>query len=163
MKVLLVSTDDRVRSQVKSALLGMPDVQFLDVATPQRALAQIDDEGGFDIVIGDNDTHPTGGFYLSREIKARVQAGGEALPPVVLLLARSQDRWLSNWSQADAYVTKPVDPFDLSETVEALVDGRPIPRLPGVGGDPTPSILDVPGPEKAPRSQTQTSREHDSS
>ena len=149
MKVLLVATDDRVRTQVKSALLGMPDVQFTDVGTPQLALRLIDDEGGFDIVISDNDTRPAGGFYLAREVKARVQMGVTDLPPVVLLLAREQDRWLSDWSQADAYMTKPVDPFDLSEVVEALVDGKPVPKLPGVGGDPTPSLLDIPDQREA--------------
>ena len=153
MKVLLVATDDRVRTQVKTATLGMPDVEFFDVGTPHRALQQLDDVGGFDIVIADNDTRPAGGYYLAREMGLRVQMGREDLPPVVLLLARTQDQWLSNWSQADAYVMKPVDPFNLTEAVEALVDNRPIPKLPGVGGNPTPSVLDTPGPDATPQRQ----------
>jgi CheY-like chemotaxis protein len=145
VKVLLVSANPRVNSVVKTALVGREEIDFLEVATPQRAVQQIDEQGddAFDIVVADNDMHPTGGFFLAREVKARGQMGRD-MPPVVLLLAREQDAWLSNWSQADAYVLKPVDPFDLAETIDALVEGAPVPQLPRIGGDPTPSLLDVP-------------------
>ncbi len=163
MKVLLVSGNPRVNQQVKTALVGRDDVEIVEIATPERAVQlldgalppDVDDEAGrrhfsgpFDIVVGDNDMHPTGGYYLAREIKARGQMGRD-MPPVVLLLAREQDTWLSNWSQADAYILKPVDPFDLAEVLDALVAGAPVPALPGVGGDPTPSLLDVPGGTEA--------------
>jgi CheY-like chemotaxis protein len=140
--MLLVSGDPGVSAQVTTALAGRTDLDVTTVATPQRALQQLDDEGPFDIVVGDNDTHPTGGYYLAREVAARRQMGRE-VPPVVLLLARQQDTWLSDWAQADAWVLKPVDPFDLAEVVDALVDGGPVPALPGVGGDPKPSLLDT--------------------
>lgn len=146
MKVLLVSGNPRVNSQVKVALIGRPEVDILEVYTPQRALQQLDDEGPVDIVVADNDMHPAGGLYLTREVKARGQMG-RTMPPVLLLLAREQDVWLSNWAQADAYVLKPVDPFDFAEAVDALVAGAEIPALPNIGGDPTPSLLDVPGGE----------------
>jgi CheY-like chemotaxis protein len=144
VKVLLVSRNGRVNSQVKTALIGRSDIEFLEVSTPQRALQQLDDVGGFDIVVADNDMHPTGGLFLAREVKARGQMG-IAMPPIILLLAREQDVWLSNWSQADAYVLKPVNPFDFAEVFDAVVAGEEVPALPGVGGDPTPSLLDVPG------------------
>lgn len=150
MRVLLVTTDDRVHARVTTALIGAEGLQVQHVATPQRALQQIDEAGPWDIVVADNDTQPTGGFYLAREVKAREKMGHE-MPPIVLLLARAQDTWLSDWSQADAYVIKPIDPFDLVEVLESLVDGRGVPALPGVGGDPTPSLLDVPQPEGAER------------
>lgn len=146
MKVLLVSSNARVNSQVKTALIGRHDVEFLEVTTPQRALQQLDDVGGFDVVVADNDTHPTGGLFLAREVKARGQMG-IAMPPIILLLAREQDVWLSNWAQADAYVLKPVNPFDFAEVLDAVLAGDEIPALPNVGGDPTPSLLDVPGGE----------------
>lgn len=146
MKVLLVSNSARLNSQVRSALVGRSEVDFLEVATPQRALQQIDDEGPFDVVVADNDTHPTGGLFLAREIKARGQMG-RAMPSIILLLAREQDIWLSNWSQADAYILKPVDPFDFAEVLDAVLAGEDVPALPRVGGDPTPSLLDVPGGE----------------
>jgi CheY-like chemotaxis protein len=149
VQVLLVSDNARVNQQVKMALLGRTDVTFTEVAAPKPALHLIDEggPGAFDVVVADNDMHPAGGLYLSREVKARGQMGRD-VPPVVLLLAREQDVWLSNWSQADAYVLKPVDPFDFAEVVDAVVEGGEIPALPNVGGDPTPSLLDVPGGDK---------------
>ena len=140
LRMLLVSATPQVTEQVTTGLAGRTDLDVTQVATPQRALQQLDDEGPFDVVVGDNDTHPTGGFYLAREVAAR-RAVGRAVPPVVLLIARSQDAWLSDWAQADAWVQKPVDPFDLAETIDALVAGREVPELPGVGGAPRESFL----------------------
>lgn len=147
MRVLLVSDNPRVSLQVTTALLG-EDVDVVEVRTPKRAVALLDDGERFDIVVGDADTAPSGGFVLAREIKARGQMGMD-MPPVVLLLARRQDIFLSNWSQADAYLLKPVDPFDLAEVLRGLVAGHPLPALPNVGGEPVASLLDVPG-EKEP-------------
>ncbi|MGH3664769.1 MAG: hypothetical protein ACRDU8_01535, partial [Egibacteraceae bacterium] len=122
VRVLLVSDNPRVRLQVQTALLGTEGLDVLPVATPQRAVAILDDGERFDVVVGDNDTAPTGGFYLAREVKAREKMGRD-VPPVVLLLERRQDVYLSNWSQADAYVLKPVDPFDFAQVLDALVEG----------------------------------------
>ncbi len=141
MKILMVADHSSVAAQVKTAVDGWDASTVFHVSTPQRAIALLDEGEAYDIVVADNDTHPTGGFALCREVKARGQMGRD-MPPVVLLLARSQDRWLSNWAQADAYVQKPADPFDLRETLEAVVAGDPIPALPGIGGEPKPSLLD---------------------
>lgn len=148
MKVLLVCQDPRVTATVHAALLGADDMEIEQARTPQRALAWLDEGRLYDIVVADADTAPTGGFALSREIKAREHMGGD-MPPVLLLLARDQDKWLANWFHADAYVRKPADPFDLAETVEAVAKGRPVPQLPGVGGGPV-RLLDIPGPEHEP-------------
>lgn len=146
MRILLVSDNPRVSMGVMSALLGEDGTDLVEVRTPQRGVALVDEGQHFDVVLGDADTAPTGGFYLAREIKARGQMGRD-MPPVVLLLAREQDRFLSNWSQADAYVLKPIDPFNLREVLHAVAGGEPLPALPGVGGEPTPSLLDIPGEE----------------
>ena len=144
MRVLLVCDNPRISASVTSALIGDPDVNVLEVRTPERAVALLDEGHTFDIVVGDNDTAPSGGYFLAREIKARGQMGRD-MPPVVLFLAREQDRFLSNWSQADASIIKPVDPFNFREVVTHVVAGEPLPALPGVGGEPTPSLLDIPG------------------
>lgn len=145
MKVLLVSTNPRISAEITTALVGERDIELLEVATPQRALAQLDAEGDFDLVVADADTAPTGGFALSREMKARVQMGRD-MPPVILLIARDADRFLAKWSQADAFLSKPPDPFDLAEVVRALRDGAPVPELPYVGsarGPLPPDLADV--------------------
>lgn len=137
-----------VSVQVRSAVLGTEAAAVTEVATPHRALALLDEGQLYDVVVADNDTAPEGGFSLCREIKARGQMR-RAMPPVVLLLARPQDRWLARWAQADAHVLKPADPFDLLEVLRSVADGAPPPALPGVGGDPTPSLLDLPPEERA--------------
>ena len=146
MRVLLVTENPRVSTSVTTAVIGDPTTDVCEVRTPERGVALIDEGQRFDVVVGDADTAPSGGFFLAREIKARGQMGLD-MPPVVLLLAREQDQFLSNWSQADAYILKPADPFDLRQVLSAVVNGEPLPALPGVGGDPTASLLDIPGGE----------------
>jgi CheY-like chemotaxis protein len=145
VKVLLVTAQPRVALSVGTALLGEPDVEITEVASPQRAVALLDEGHDADVVVADADTAPTGGFALSREIKAREQMGRD-MPPVVLLIARPQDDFLSDWSQADAHVLKPADPFDLAQVVRAVTYGEPLPELPGVGGAPTEKLGKMPGP-----------------
>jgi DNA-binding response OmpR family regulator len=152
VNVLLVSTNPRLTVQVQTALIGRPNLQVTEVRTPQRALQQLDDVGGFAIVIADADTAPTGGFFLAREMQARGEVGAE-VPPLILLLAREVDKFLAKWSRADAYVLKPVDPFHLAATVDALVAGEEVPALPGVGsarGDLPADIQGIEGPQAAP-------------
>lgn len=143
MRVLLVSTNPRISLEVMTAVVGEAAVDVLEVRTPARALQQLDDEGGFDLVIADADTAPTGGFALAREMKAR-QDMDQDVPPVILLIARDADKFLAKWSRADAYIRKPVDPFNLAEIIRALRDGVPVPALPHVGSTrgPMPSDLE---------------------
>lgn len=142
MRILLVSGHPTVSQAVRNALLGHAGVAIVEVSQPRRAIAMLEAGEAFDLVIGDNDTHPAGGLVLARDVRDLGRMG-QSVPPVLLLLARQADTWLANWAQADAWVLKPPDPFHLVETVEALVGRRPVPALPGTGGDPTPSLLDV--------------------
>lgn len=132
MKVLLVCTNPRVSNEVTTALVGESDIDLVEVRTPERALQQIDEAGGYDLVIADADTAPTGGFALCREVKARGEMGRD-VPPVILLIARDDDRFLAKWSRADAYIRKPADPFNLAEVIRAVGGGEPVPALPHVG------------------------------
>ena len=130
MRILLVSAGPKTTAQITTALLG-EDFSYFEVRTPQAALKVLEDDPSYDLILADCDTHPTGGFFLAREVRLRV-ADGADLPPVVLLLSRAQDEYLARWSEADAWVLKPVDPFDLAEVVDALVERKPVPVLPGV-------------------------------
>jgi len=139
-QILLVAKRDDIAAEVTTGLAGRSDLSFFRVASPHRALALLDGEHGddygpFDLVVADNDTHPSGGFFLAKELSWR-RDEGRGTPPVLLILARPQDRWLSDWSRADAYCVRPIDPFDLAEAVDALLEGGPLPELPGIGGDP---------------------------
>lgn len=144
MKVLVVTQSPRVSLSLSTALVGEEDVELLEVRTPQRALQQLDDVGGFDLVLADADTAPTGGFALAREMKARVRMDQD-VPPVVLLIARDQDKFLAKWSEADAFIIKPADPFNLHTVIRAVVEGEEVPPLPGVGATrDLPEVLEEP-------------------
>lgn len=144
MKVLVVVQTPAVSEQIANALIDEEDIGILEVRTPERALAEIDAGGGYDVVVGDADTAPSGGFYLAREVKARGHMGQD-VPPVVLLLARDQDKFLAKWSEADAFVVKPADPFDLNAVVRAVVAGEDVPDLPRVGSTRRmPEVITMP-------------------
>jgi DNA-binding response OmpR family regulator len=71
------------------------------------------DAGDVDLAIFDGDAQPTGGVGLSRQFKNEITD----CPPIVVLVAREQDRWLAAWSQADAVILRPVDPVSAATTV----------------------------------------------
>lgn len=145
MKVLVVNQNPKLALDITSALVGGEQVELLQVRTPERAVALLDGGDTFDLILADNDTSPAGGFALSREVKLR-QKMGRSVPPVILLLARDQDKFLAKWSEADAFMIKPVDPFDLNAVVEAVVGGHDVPHLPRVGSTKEmPEVLSDPG------------------
>lgn len=151
MKVLVVCQEPRVSASITDAVIGDEQVEILEVRTPERALQQLDEVGGFDVLLADADTSPTGGFSLARDVKGRAKMGRQ-VPPIVLLLARDQDKYLAKWSEADAFVLKPADPFDLHAVIAAVVAGDDVPDLPGVGSTSgMPEVLQAPdGPMSAP-------------
>lgn len=156
VNILLVSSGPSLTRQVTSALPD--DAEVLEVRTPQRGLAVLDaQEQTFDVILGDADTHPTGGFFLAREVKARATDGRD-MPPVVLLIARPQDEYLCRWAQADAWVVKPVDAFDLAEVLDAIARGHKVPALPGVGALGHPAQLGPGGGTTADRTLTGAQR-----
>ncbi len=78
-----------------------------------------------DVVVADEIASGAGAFAVAKDLR------GAAVPfpgAVVLILARAQDDWLARWSGADAWMTKPVDPFALSDTVMELVERRTVRR-----------------------------------
>jgi DNA-binding response OmpR family regulator len=78
-----------------------------------------------EVVIADEITSRAGAFALARDLKG-------AQPPhparIVILLDRAQDQWLARWSGADAWFVKPVNPFELAETISGFLSGpSPLP------------------------------------
>ena len=71
-----------------------------------------------EIVIAEEITSRAGGFALAKDLTG-------AAPPfpgkVIVLLERSQDEWLARWSGADAWFVKPVNPFELAETIAGFL------------------------------------------
>ncbi len=67
-----------------------------------------------DLVVCDEIASGAGAFAVAKDLKGAAEPFPGA---VILVLARKQDEWLARWSGADAWVTKPVDPFLLADKV----------------------------------------------
>lgn len=109
MKILVVSEDPRARDRVRFSIGS--DLTYIDAANGLEALRLAQREAP-DVVIADETTEPYGAFGLARELKALPRP-----PKVIVLLERAQDTWLAKWSGADGWLLRPIDPFELAETV----------------------------------------------
>ena len=71
-----------------------------------------------DVVVADEITSRAGAFALAKDLTG-------SLPPhrarIVILLDRPQDEWLAAWSGADAWFVKPVNPFELADTLTGFL------------------------------------------
>jgi len=125
MSTVLVYADRAdVRARVKTALGTLPDprlgeLEFVEV-TDGRDLVAAVDRGEADLCVLDAEATPEGGMGLSRQLKNEIAD----CPPTLLLVARADDRWLATWSLADAVVTHPVDPDELTAAVVGLLLAR---------------------------------------
>ncbi|WP_279101480.1 hypothetical protein [Gordonia bronchialis] len=121
LRVLVYSDDADTRAQVIGALGNRPDpaipeLSFIEVATAPMVFAQLD-AGVVDAVIADGEATPSGGMGVAKQMKDEL----DPCPPTLVLLGRADDRWLADWSRADATATLPVDPIALPATFVAMV------------------------------------------
>jgi DNA-binding response OmpR family regulator len=131
VKALLISPDPALREQLRVAVgtverrsgerweyMEAPD-GILGLRLAWRELP--------DLVVADEIASGAGAFAVAKDLL------GAAEPfrgSIVLILARSQDQWLARWSGADAWMTKPVDPFALADTVAGLMERRALRKEP---------------------------------
>ncbi|MCX3061416.1 DNA-binding transcriptional response regulator [Streptomyces beihaiensis] len=119
--VLVYSDDSNTREQVRLATgrrpaSDVPEVRFVECATPQAVLKELD-RGGIDVCVLDGEAVPEGGMGVCRQIKDEIFR----CPPVLLLMGRPQDAWLATWSRAEAAVTLPIDPAEFADALAALL------------------------------------------
>ncbi|AZZ80212.1 hypothetical protein C5O27_03130 [Gordonia alkanivorans] len=124
LRVLVFSDDSETRAQVIGALgtrpsQDIPELSFIEVATAPMVFAQLD-AGVVDAVIADGEASPAGGMGIAKQMKDELDPS----PPVLVLLGRADDRWLAEWSRADAVATLPVDPIALAEAFVEMVEKR---------------------------------------
>ncbi|MFW0797097.1 hypothetical protein AAFP30_25060 [Gordonia sp. CPCC 205515] len=121
LRVLVYSDHSDTRAQVIGALgrrpdPDLPELSFIEVATAPMVFAQLD-AGVIDVVILDGEASPAGGMGVAKQMRDEI----DPCPPILLLLGRADDRWLADWSRADATATLPVDPIALSTTLVDLL------------------------------------------
>ena len=128
LRVLVYSNDASTRGRVISAMgtrphPDLPRLDHVEVATSPAAIAHLD-AGGVDLAILDGEAAPTGGLGLAKQLRDEL----DKCPPILVLIGRAGDRWLADWSRADASVAHPIDPLTLRDTVNELLTGpRPHP------------------------------------
>jgi DNA-binding response OmpR family regulator len=127
VRVLVVSEDVKERLRAVSALRLHAEAEVVEAASAEEArrLLLVDREE-YDVLVLDGDMRPRGGFAVLYDLRQRAEVGDLATSPALVMAGREQDRWLAGWAGANEVLIKPVDPFELSRRVEALV-GQPIP------------------------------------
>ena len=121
LRVLVYSSDAATRARITSALgtrphPDLPRLEHVEVATAAVVIEHLD-SGGIDLAILDGEAAPTGGLGLATQLRDEI----DPCPPILVVTGRADDRWLADWSRADASVTHPIDPFTLRETVNDLL------------------------------------------
>ena len=129
--VLVFSHRPEVREAIITAVgrRPAPDLRrldYLEVGTIAEVLSTVD-AGGVDLAVLDGEAQPTGGMGLSRQLKNEIPQ----CPPIIITVARRDDRWLAVWSQADAVLAHPLDPLAAAETVAQVLRSQ---RLPVANG-----------------------------
>jgi len=120
-RILLYSDDVDTRAEVRLAVgrrlgRGEPEIDWVEVATAPAAITTTE-AGGLDLLILDGEADKVGGMGLGRQLKDEVYR----CPPVLVLTGRPQDAWLASWSNADAAVSRPLDPIELQGAVARLL------------------------------------------
>lgn len=120
--VLLISSDPVTRETMAVATrsiqrVAAEPIEFLEASDGVRGMAMAW-RSLPEVVVADEISSRAGAFAVARDLKG-------AAPPfpgrVVILLDRAQDEWLAAWSGADAWFVKPVNPFDLADTLAGFV------------------------------------------
>lgn len=117
-RILVYSDDATVREKVRFAVgsttHGRP-VEWVETATHDAVIAHASGSA-FDLIILDGEAAKSGGMGICRQLKHELYT----CPPVLLLVGRAGDAWLATWSEADAAVAHPLDPFVVKEAVDAF-------------------------------------------
>jgi len=117
-RILVYSDDATVREKVRFAVgsttHGRP-IEWVETATHDAVIAHASGSV-FDLIILDGEAAKSGGMGICRQLKHELYT----CPPVLLLVGRAGDAWLATWSEADAAVAHPLDPFVVKEAVDAF-------------------------------------------
>lgn len=122
MEVLLVSPDPRSREMMALGVRSIErrlgqELTFRAAANGELGMrAALRDRP--EIVVADEIASRMGAFALAKGLRDDADPFRGA---IVILLERTHDAWLAEWSGADAWYVKPVDPFELADRLLELV------------------------------------------
>ncbi len=126
MKALLISGDSELRRLLRLALesaerRGGGRWDYLEARDGVEGIRAAWRELP-DIVVADEIISRAGAFAVAKDLRGATRPFPGA---IVIILARTEDEWLARWSGADAWMTRPIDPFALADTVASLTGRVP--------------------------------------
>lgn len=146
MRVLVLVHEPAERMRATTALALQEGIEVVEASSPKEARRIMREGAPVDVLVVDGDIQPQGGFSFLYELRAQDELAGRATPPALLLIAREQDRFLTDWAGGNELLLKPVDPFEVARRVRALSGAAPAPRDPGdESGDQVPGDPGAPG------------------
>jgi DNA-binding response OmpR family regulator len=124
VKILLISGDPRVREWMGLVVRSVArstgeQPEFIEASDGVKAL-KLASRFPPDVVVADEITSRAGAFAVTRDLKGGAQPFAGR---VVIFLEREQDAWLAAWSGADAWFVKPVNPFEVADTIAGFFEG----------------------------------------
>jgi DNA-binding response OmpR family regulator len=125
VKILLISGDPRVREWMGLVVRSVArstgeQPEFIEASDGVKAL-KLASRFPPDVVVADEITSRAGAFAVTRDLKGGSQPFAGR---VVIFLEREQDAWLAAWSGADAWFAKPVNPFEVADTIAGFEGGQ---------------------------------------
>jgi len=125
VKVLLVSPDPDSRTLTRLSVANIERrlgerLEFIEASDGEDGRTRTWRERP-DAVVADEIASRMGAFALARDLRG----ANEPYPgAIVILLERRQDEWLANWSGADAWFVRPIDPFELADRLLELMSTK---------------------------------------
>ena len=124
LTVVVMSHRPEVREAIVSAVgrrpaRDLPRLRFVEASSIGEVLGAAD-AGEMDLAVLDGEARPTGGMGVCRQLKNE----SDDPSPVIVVVRRTDDRWLATWSQADAVLVQPLDPLTAAETVATVLRDR---------------------------------------
>ena len=99
-----------------------PAIEWKEVATGDMAMLEIQGDTHYDLAILDGEAGKFGGIGLGKMMHDEVPEGHINYGiPVINLVARPQDEWLSRWAGASRCILYPISPRELSAAVSELL------------------------------------------
>lgn len=120
---MLLATDANWIHEAVDAAIAGDDVDVVRVRRGVDVRAAVR-EGNIDLVVLDLQIGNMGGMATCMDL--HLDASVDDLPsvPVLMLLDRDVDSFLASRSEADGWVVKPLDPFELRRAATALLAGQ---------------------------------------
>ncbi|NLD78232.1 MAG: response regulator transcription factor [Acidimicrobiales bacterium] len=135
-RVLLATDADWIHEEVDAAL-GGDDIDVVRIKRGVEVRPTVQG-GGIDLVVLDLQIGNMGGMAACMELRLDESVDLIERVPVLMLLDRDVDAFLAKRSEADGWLVKPINPFDLRRAATALLDGdewKPEPGGPVIQGE----------------------------